>query len=478
MTCKLRGLDMIKSNVVSNYTIKDDKKLIEFFKTDYKKREFIDASRSYKSFATVRESTGELIEQLDDTSHLHQGENIDIVLKLWKNLLGDAIVFLKSSDNRERFHDGEIFGVDNIYVLLKAFKKFETILYGASEYYRDHLAHVFRVFLLGDFLIQKSFDYSKLNVGSPDFIKEISPQEKECMWCIISLTHDLGYALEKIDTINKQVGDMVKEYGRVTIQELSYLFPSQWQIIDDFMLKFISSNLQKIDAPNGPKYITHIQSKYFLKFARAYERYDHGLIGSSVLMRWLVYFLESDFMMDSHKFLDKDDARQFLIRQNILRAIASHSCDDIYHLNITNFPCLLVLFDEMQEWGRPRLSDVFKRAIPTASLVINSFNESKVDYVIKFDCERPSSFEEKELKNNVLKYFIRKSERFIKIFRSAVGGHPEKDPRSIDLTFEVKDGIGTQSSYKLMLPQPKDTDERLSPEILKNDVKTTLQNLR
>lgn len=457
--------------------IRDDQALVEFFKANYKKIEFINASSLYKSFTTVRESTPELIEKLD-ISPLHQGENIDTVLKLWKNLLGDAIVFLKSRDDRERYHDGETFGVDNIYDLLKTFKKFETILYGASEYYRDHLAHVFRVFLLGDCLIRENFGYSKLDVGHAHFNDEISPQEKECMWCIIALTHDLGYALEMIDTINKQVGDMVKKYGRVTIQELSCLFPPQRQTIDELMLRFISSNLQSRSDLKEPQYTTHVQSKYFLKFARAYERYDHGLITSGVLMRELVYFLESDFMMDSHKLLDKSDAKQFLIRQNILRAIASHNCDDIYHLNVANFPCLMLLLDEMQEWGRPRLSDVFKTNIPTTSLVINSFSDSGVNYVVEFECERPSTYEKTELKKNISSYFVRKSERFIKKFRSAVGGHPGKDPRLIDLTFEVKDNIDPRCSYKLLLPQPKKDDNKLTVEVQKNGNLTTLQFLR
>ena len=467
---------MTEPKRVTDYSIKDDGHLIDYLKSEYKNRAFVDASRDYMPIVTVRDATKELIDQLDSSLALHQGDNIEIALKLWKNLLGDAIVFLKSKDQREKLHDGEIFGVDDVYDLLKTFKGFETILYGASEYYRDHLAHVLRVLLLGDFIIGRSFEYKSLDMGSPQFNNSVSPQEKECMWCIIALTHDLGYALEMVDTINKQVGDMVKKYGRVTFQELSYLFPPQWQMIDEFMLKFVSSNLQKVNDSEG-KYLTHIQSKYFLKFARAYEEYDHGLISCSVLMRELVYFLESDFMMDSHKLLDSEDARQFLIRQNILRAIASHNCGNIYHLRIVNFPCLLTLFDEMQEWGRPRLSDIFKRNVPSTSLIVNCFSDSVVNYTVKFECENPSQFERDELTTNVLRYFIRKAERFIQMFRSAVGGHPENDPRAIDLSFEVSDNVG-RHSYALLLPQPREADERLSPRIYADGAEANLQALR
>jgi hypothetical protein len=73
---------------------------------------------------------------------------------------------------------------------------------------------------------------------------------------------------------------------------------------------------------------------------------------------------------------------------------------------------------------------------------------------------------------------VRKSERFIKKFRSAVGGHPGKDPRLIDLTFEVKDNIDPRCSYKLLLPQPKKDDNKLTVEVQKNGNLTTLQFLR
>ncbi len=81
-------------------------------------------------------------------------------------------------------------------------------------------------------------------------------------------------------------------------------------------------------------------------------------VPSAILMaKSLVYFLESDLCLDSRSPLEKEDARQFLIRREILRAVASHTSPDIYHLEFDSLAFLLFLADEIQEGGRPTLKE-------------------------------------------------------------------------------------------------------------------------
>ena len=49
---------------------------------------------------------------------------------------------------------------------------------------------------------------------------------------------------------------------------------------------------------------------------------------------------------------DHEDSRQYYIRREILRAIASHTCHDIYQNDMLRFSFLLILCDDAQEWGR------------------------------------------------------------------------------------------------------------------------------
>ena len=72
-------------------------------------------------------------------------------------------------------------------------------------------------------------------------------------------------------------------------------------------------------------------------------------------MKWLVYFLESDYDLTQSKALKKEDARQFIIRREALRAIAIHTCPDIYHLRSNTFSFLLIICDDLQEWAPSNL---------------------------------------------------------------------------------------------------------------------------
>ena len=352
----------------------------------------------------------------------------DLVRELWESLLGDALVFLKSKDKREKFHDKLVYGVKDLSAFFETFREYETVLYGARGRYRDHLVHVFRVYLLGEYVIRETFGFDKVSCEEVDKLT-ISWEEKEATWCIISLCHDLGYPLEAIFDINQKARDMFQKFGRVSIQELAYGLSPQYQTISDFILRFISSSLQP--SSDSKRFDIHLQTKFFLKFSNALDRFNHGLISCIVLMKNLVYFLESDYLMDSIKPLEPRDARHFLIRRVILRAIASHACDEIYHLRVTNFPFLLLIFDEMQEWGRPRLVELFKKQIPESHLTIDEINATKIAYTIRFGGTSNNQDSHKEIED----FFKTKCKRFTEVLRSALGG----EYRNIRLVFNVVD---------------------------------------
>ena len=468
----------------------EDSDLFRWFKKNAKRMSFIGISNEFPTQVEhFEKETRKFINDLNSNKPFHDPENADILINLWKNLLGDAIIFLKAQDEREFYHDGEIFGVENIHGILKTFKKFEKMLYGAIGHYRDHVAHVFRVFLLGEYLIRESFGFEKIYIHYGLETKRIdneskkkvpvitiTPEEKEAIWCIISLTHDIGYALEDIDKINENIREMIKEFGKASIQELSYLFPPQKHAIDEFVLRFISSDLVAFDDKTQ-NFWTHVQSKYYLKFSRACEKLDHGIISCTVLMRELVFFLESDFLLDTIKPLNRGEARQFLIRQTILRSIAAHNCEDIYHLSGRNFPFLLMIFDEMQQWGRPRMEEVFKEAgTPSEVICPNRFDDFgnqglDVSYRAIFEKHKESKKEARRSAKSIREYFRRKTKKYIRVLRSAVDG----EHREISLEFIVEDQISETldglHQYRFILKQPKKGLKKLEPELYIDDQK-------
>lgn len=362
----------------------------------------------------------------------------EIILKLWRELLKDSIVFLKESDKREDFHDWETFGVDELYMYFKRFIEFEEVLYENIPYYRDHVFHVFRVFLLGIIFLtdNKNKRLNELKIYQDEKThkeiknlynkkykteKIINDTEKIVMWTIISLTHDLGYPLEKLAKINDKVREMLEAFGRSRIQEIDITFPQQGNFINDFILKFISSRLDfredikediKEDDLDSIGFKLHVQSKYWLKLSRAFEEYDHGIVSCILLMKYLVYFLESDFLLDEFHSLKLEDQKQFQIRREILRSIAVHNCNDIYHLDVKNFQFLLTFIDELQCWGRP--SGRLTTHTPGWKVKLIEFSENYISYaIITRDVHKDTDFRS---------IFLNICKKYTKIFRGAVDG--------------------------------------------------------
>jgi hypothetical protein len=443
--------------------IDSDSELIKFLKTELVKAAFI----SNESKATIEGMT-------DKEMHLQS----DSTSKLWIQLLHDAIVFLKSRDERETYHDNMTLGLEKLYTFLDVYKDFEPMMYGAYENYRDHVTHAMRVMLLGDSVIRSAFRFE--NIATPlENELVISADEKEAMWIIIALTHDLGLPLEVIRRISDRVRKMLYEFGMVSVEEMTSGYFSQYANLSDFVIRFVSSDVKNRDeiekkkaqekqegkkatdpkeekVAENSRFVLHIQAKYYQKFLSALSRFNHGVVSAIILMKDLVFFKESEFMLDNFKFLDGEDARQFLIRNQILRAIASHSCEDIYHLTIANFSFILTACDEMQEWGRPRLVDVTKRAGSAPVLLIKEINKKVVDYTIRFSFPTgapPSEEEKTRVSNEISGYFETKCGKWLNVLRSAVS--PNRD---IELRFAVVDETykPTIKEYSLVHKNPMD----------------------
>ena len=192
--------------------------------------------------------------------------------------MSDAIIYLKWKDKREFSgnnksqyeRDKVAFGVDELLAFFEKFREFEALLYGADQFYRDHIMHVFRVWLIGMWLIEKfkyriHWDFKGINNGKS---LTITKNEVFAMWCIIALTHDLGYPLHKIEKVRRKIADMMTYFGGGSYAEADFQVPTHHHFINDFILQFISSKLDygEEDKKNRrSSFRTSRQSKYYLK---------------------------------------------------------------------------------------------------------------------------------------------------------------------------------------------------------------------
>jgi|GEM_PF-2665075 len=449
----------------------EDKELVKWFKEHWSEIEFIKREEPFFVRKKRLDKINKGIDGLKEELPLHKQRNV--LKELWKYLVSCAVIYLKFKDDREGFHDDGDFGLDELEVYFDEFCKFESNLYGSSEFYRDHLSHLFKVFLLGEYLLRgvkdkkgKVIGFDKLIVGDeklPEGLK-VSAGEKEAMWCIAALTHDLGYPLEKVHKIFESSRNMIKAFEMETT---FFNIPKKAETLDELIIKFLSSTL--VEAQNqasqdqNQTFLVHIQPKVLWKLTRAWEQFDHGVSSALLLFKKLVFFLESDYCFDELKPLDEKDAKQFLIRNQILRANAFHNCNYIYHLRLLDFAFFLRIIDEMQEWGRPRLQDLFE-TYPDCEVTINELhikdeddNESKeenknkvvnwIAFAMRFafnmgttappSNKALSSIELNQIRRSIGKAFLSKAERFIEILRSGVGGRD----RNFQLIFYVEDQI-------------------------------------
>lgn len=185
---------------------------------------------------------------------------------------------------------------------------------------------------------------------------------------------------------------------------MRFTFRRQMLPFHDTIIRLMASNAVALPQKKG-QYATHLQNKYYLKLLKSFDRLDHGIVSSLLMSKALVYFLESDLSHDVIKCLDTKEARQFLIRREILRAVASHTCPEIYHLQFDTLPFLLYIVDEVQCWGRPTLEELQHEPtdIQGGYAFIKKFNATEVDIEIETQDKEWKPKQQTHILNQVLK---------------------------------------------------------------------------
>lgn len=375
------------------------------------------------------------------------GASVETLRSIWRNVLVDAIYFLRINDNREAaFYEktgvtggdqvkttmasggvetaaiANVYGIKELNKYFEQFTEFESVLYGADKFYRDHVRHPINVWITGLNILKEygkeiyistantddveihSCDHAKIEWfptgGSSEKIK-LSTAEISAMWAIIALTHDIGYPLEKVEKVNDKLEKMLAQFGNIGFSRSRFNFENQHDHLVKFLLKLISSvcrpkviEIKREDGTKAEKkeyshWTNHLRTKYYTKFSKSWEQFDHGIVSCLLLLKTLTFFIETDYSDEGTKYLSAEDARQFVVRSEILHTIASHTTPKIYHLAVNNLPFLLVLCDDLQEWSRPTLSDIRAGLRGTAKSVkiekLKFENSSMIECLIHYE---------------------------------------------------------------------------------------------
>lgn len=398
---------------------------------------------------------GDVIKELKKLSEQMQSENDEYEIfrhrkkvdELWGLLLEKAVICLRFYDTREPFGESngtkkpKAYGIEDLKAYYEKYTKFERVLYGSGRYYRDHVIHVFRTWLLGvEQLVKNSADYlDNLAIREKKIKLALNRKEKLSMWTIIALTHDLGYPLEKAKSIIDVTQDMLTSFIADPDISVDFSFHGVQNYMNDFVLRLMSSKMERRQAfqlKNGKgqqklRYVARLQSKYYFKFQKSLERNKHGILSALIIYKMLTYFLESDYSLNEDYKFDEEECRQFYIRREILRAIASHTCDDIYQMYMGSFPFLLRICDDTQEWGRKNISELYVKSSQTYELediALNLGNETANTCTIRETMTLP----DQESVKTIFYRFHKQALTYVTIFRDG------QDTSLRDFAFERK----------------------------------------
>jgi hypothetical protein len=210
--------------------------------------------------------------------------------------------------------------------LIKDLDDLEDFLYATNKFYRDHVVHTFRVWGLGLFIYHN---------GLREFAKKHEHNKFHFQWYISSVYHDIGYSITVLEKISKRLNG---HFGYLDINELV-------DFDDKIAPKLEQESLQKELVSLFPNYSDELDG--------AVLNQRHGLLGArTLLLRMRTVFSSI-----------RDEAVSAVI------AIGEHDGNNELSLKDDLFPALLVICDELQEWGRPFISSKLGRDFITTNQI-------------------------------------------------------------------------------------------------------------
>ena len=312
-------------------------------------------------------------------------------MNLWRLLLNKAFKFI---DFDERI------GIEKLYEYLSDFRDFEEILYGANPFYRDHTYHCINLYLMGEYLFRDNKMYNRLRMFTPRSVNRIDAES--AIFCIISLTHDIGYPIEILNSINQNISKMYSHYKNIKLNELSFEFPLVYQGIFEYLIDILSitpdpkksNNLdyereseEKYGKPIGyielkkaPEIMQHLKPQ----ISKALIDYNHGLFSCFKLIENLHLFKDNYGISFSNLNLVKKKGRflideRFLISQLILKTIHYHSTTDVRICEEDLMHLWFNLLDDISEWSRYTKAEGYSNVPGFCKIDVKHFSLEKIE---------------------------------------------------------------------------------------------------
>ncbi len=349
--------------------------------------------------------------KLRDEEEMHN--KIRICKNLWKLLFEASLSFI---DPDRRGYD-DLFGYFDEYV------NFEELIFASDSFYRDHTMHCLWVYFLGEYIIRNDEfkhvcgKYGSENDGFKktceaiknskhmDVLKEMADlgdmitKFENCsdsMRCLTALTHDLGYPIKKINSINKNIKNILPHFGIRSFSEFDFNYTDvhdnfikdflnliscsfnfsagESRAADELILKLFKlnengfiggineetlSNLTE-EEKEAIRSTLHISMQLFfnydrhMRYSKDFENYQHGIMSAFLLFRKLAVFNNKEFSYIDYSRLrlTKMNFVKYNILSSILKAITDHTSEGFQMKDIIDDSSFLTFIDELEEFSR------------------------------------------------------------------------------------------------------------------------------
>jgi len=400
-------------DLLGKYIIWAKKGYIEFLQKEGRDTEqIIKLIKKLQKKIKIAESKG------DRSKNLIWFEAHEIGNDLWRKL---TICALNKIDKTSK-------GNENLFKYLEAATQFEDLLYGLDEYYRDHTLHSLWVYFIGEYILREilpdlhndlnwylfndivlyesEYKYSNKLVNyaikKENEINKKVNKNRDAIWCIIALCHDLGYSLEKLKNLNDKVRSVVNYFDIPNMQHTGYSLDIEHQYLVAQFLELMAMDVRMVPSENHKDKDVDVKEKVLIKcfrddstywrLCRALEKKQHGILSSYLIYKILGIFADTSVLGAAEEWgLEDADVIDNIERGDILFAIAQHQFDFAHLDQLNSLADILVLSDELEEFSR------YGR-----QLLSREYFDTMAKTEIKFDIEELSSEQEiKKRKNEV-----------------------------------------------------------------------------
>lgn len=466
----------------------------------------------------------------------------DKAAKLWENLCSYALNKIDSGAK----------GNSILFKFLEEATRFEDLLYGLETYYRDHTLHSLWVYLIGEYLMthqlenlqgrnfnwyicndikhdEQKFDYPKSFVtfsenNMQNKIIDKVECNKDAIWCIIALCHDLGYSLEKLTLLNDRVFKILeyftisnqKNAGYILDVEHQYLITQFLELVsmdvrivpsDEYLMFYadreerknslqikglndklsekekveldliISDKLTLGDEKRLEELIlvkSYRDDSTYWRLCQSLEKKNHGILSAYLLYKLIGIFSESSVIGNGEEWgLSEDEAKENLIAGNILFAISQHTFDFAFLNTLNSLPDLLIFADEIEEFSRFGREMQSRKYYDTTADVTIKFDpiDTKLRQKIRF--EIIYNVAEHLDKPSYYKFFVRKVENLCKKYSLSESVEDKRhNPYNIP-TFckigNIKLTIKSKKGFKELYFQISDKKDKIEGFLPKNE---------